>query len=80
MLYIGMTSNLRQRMKAHNDGQTRTTHRYAPMKLVYYEAFMDAQDALEREKTLKQFGASYRNLLKRIQSSRLGVLTGGGAG
>ena len=50
------------------------------MKLVYYEAFMDAQDAAQREKSLKQFGGSYRNLLKRVQRSRLGVLTHGGAG
>ncbi len=80
ILYIGSASDLRQRAKAHWGGLSRTTKRYLPMKLVYYEAFQDAQDAAERERILKQFGGSYRQLLRRIRRSRLGVLTHGGAG
>ncbi len=50
------------------------------MRLVYYEAFQDAEDAEDREEVLKQFGGSYRELLRRIRRSRLVVLTHGGAG
>ncbi|MBI3318886.1 MAG: GIY-YIG nuclease family protein [Candidatus Omnitrophica bacterium] len=80
MLYFGVTSDLRQRLKAHRDGLSRTTRRYLPMRLVYYEAFQDDQDAEEREVALKRFGSSYRSLLKRIRRSRPVVLTHGGAG
>ncbi len=79
-LYVGVTSDLRRRMKAHLDGLSRTTRRYGPMRLVYYEAFQDAEDAEDREEVLKQFGGSYRELLRRIRRSRLVVLTHGGAG
>ena len=50
------------------------------MRLVYYEAFQDVEDAEERERVLKQFGGSYRELLRRMRRSRLAVLTPGGAG
>ena len=79
-LYIGVTSDLRRRMKAHQDGLSRTTRRYRPLRLVYYEAFQDADDAREKEEILKRFGGSYRQLLRRIRRSRLVVLTQGGAG
>ena len=80
MLYIGFTSNLRHRVKAHQDGLSRTTRRYRPMRLVYYEAFQDVEDGRAREKVLKQFGGAYRELLRRIRRSRLVVLLPGGAG
>ena len=79
-LYIGVTSDLRRRVKAHKEGLSRTTRRYGPVRLVYYEAYQDGEDARERERMLKQFGGSYRELLKRIRRSRLVVLTSGGAG
>ena len=79
-LYIGVSPDLRRRMKAHLDGLSRTTRRFEPFRLVYYEAFQDADDARQREKVLKQFGGSYRQLLRRIRRSRLVVLTGAGAG
>lgn len=75
-----MSSDLRQRMKAHEERRSQASRQYGPLRLVYYEAFMDAQDAANREKELKQFGGSYRSLLRRIRRSRLGVLTLGGAG
>lgn len=37
-------------------------------------------DAQAREKILKQFGGSYREMLKRIRGSRLVVHASGGAG
>jgi putative endonuclease len=79
ILYIGATGDLRQRVKAHQNGLSRTTKKYLPMELVYYEAFKDAQDAWFREKDLKQYSGSYRKLKERISAS-LGVLAKGRAG
>ena len=79
VISIGATGDLRQRVKAHNDGRCYTTRRYLPMDLIYYEAFGDARAAWAREKKLKQFGGSYRNLMKRIECGA-GVPAAGRAG
>jgi putative endonuclease len=79
VVYIGASGDLRQRVKAHQDGLCRTTKRYQPMELIYYEAFRDARDAWAREKDLKQYGGGYRSLMKRIGYSS-GVPAAGRAG
>jgi len=48
-LYIGYTDNLQRRIKEHNSGNNFSTKNRLPLKLVYYEAYCDKQDALERE-------------------------------
>lgn len=67
-LYYGYTSDLRERLKQHNKGSTRTT-RGESWKLVYYEAYVDKRDALEREKHLKRYGQSLSHLKRRIRYS-----------
>lgn len=52
-IYIGYTKDLKNRVKEHNSGETRSTKRYMPWKLIYYEACLDKQDAKRREKYLK---------------------------
>ena len=52
-LYFGYTSDLRRRFKEHNQGLNFSTKRYAPWKLVYYEACINGKDAKRREKYLK---------------------------
>ena len=79
IVYIGATGDLRQRVKAHQAGLSRTTKRYLPMELIYYEAFRDARDAWKRENDLKQYGGAYRSLMKRIRFSA-GVPVAGRAG
>ena len=51
--YVGYTQDLKQRFDLHNMGQVESTKRRLPMKLVYYEACLDKQDAIRREKYLK---------------------------
>ncbi|OGG48886.1 hypothetical protein A3G63_01935 [Candidatus Kaiserbacteria bacterium RIFCSPLOWO2_12_FULL_52_8] len=52
--YIGYSANLRQRVERHNKGDgARTTARKKDWKLVYYEAYLDEQDAKGRERFLK---------------------------
>jgi len=54
-LYIGVTSNLPQRITEHKEKQYENsfTAQYNLSKLVYYEAFQMIGDAIGREKQLK---------------------------
>ena len=51
-LYIGFSTNLRQRIKTHDSKQVRST-KYGNYKLIYYESYLHKADALGREKFLK---------------------------
>jgi putative endonuclease len=54
-LYVGVTSNLKQRILQHKEKQDKKsfTARYNLDKLVYYEAYQMIGDAIGREKQLK---------------------------
>jgi putative endonuclease len=65
-LYIGFTSNLRQRVKQHQSGSGgRTTRLKKNWKLIYYEAYLLKDDAVGREKFLKG-GSGRRYLYKQL--------------
>jgi predicted GIY-YIG superfamily endonuclease len=51
--YIGLTNNLKARLRSHNDGQSPHTSKFKPWKLVTYIAFSNERDAVEFEKYLK---------------------------
>lgn len=51
--YVGYTNNLPNRLKLHNSGQVISTKNRQPLKLLYYEACLNQQDATHREKYLK---------------------------
>ena len=61
-LYIGFTTDLRRRLKEHQEGKSFATSYRGPWKLIYYEAYLDEQDALGRERYLKSGGG--RRFLK----------------
>jgi putative endonuclease len=52
-LYTGFTRDLQNRLQEHNEGRVSSTKERVPFELIYYEAFLDEQDALAREKYLK---------------------------
>ena len=52
-LYIGYTSDLKKRLKEHNQGLNFSTKRYLPWSIIYYEACIEESDAKRREKYLK---------------------------
>ena len=59
-LYIGWTDNLVSRLKKHNNGLVQATKNRRPLRLVYYEACLLREKAIEREKALKTgFGRKY---------------------
>ena len=48
--YIGITSNLKKRLKDHNSGKTPHTSKYLPWKIVVAIFFEDDARAFEFEK------------------------------
>lgn len=51
--YIGYTNNLIKRVEEHNKGKVFSTKPRRPLKLIYYEACLNKEDAKQREKYLK---------------------------
>lgn len=61
-MYVGFTSDLKNRLKQHNSGKVASTKDRTPLDLTYYEACIDQKDALQlhREKYLKTaYGKRY---------------------
>jgi len=52
-LYIGFTSNLKERIKNHNLGLNASTKYRLPLKLIYYEAYLNEKDARLKERFYK---------------------------
>ena len=67
--YVGSTNDLRRRFKEHNNGENKSTKKYKPWILVYYEAYKSKSDALNRERKLKHHARGLIELKKRITSS-----------
>lgn len=64
--YIGYTNNLKKRINEHNNGLIVSTKYRRPLKLIYYEACLNKEDAKRREKYLKgQWG--YKFINKRLK-------------
>ncbi len=51
--YIGFTDDLKQRIGAHNKGESKHTAKYKPWDLVSYHAFADKDMARKLEYYLK---------------------------
>ena len=66
-LYTGSTNDLKRRLKEHNTGGVNSTKNRRPLKLIYYEACINEDDARQREKYLKSgMGKKYlRNRLNK---------------
>lgn len=52
-LYVGYTSDLKRRIREHNQGLNFSTKKYMPWEIIYYEACIEESDAKRREKYLK---------------------------
>ena len=53
-IYIGYTSNIDQRLLAHNELETKGyTLRFRPWQLIHSESFSEKSEAMKREKQLK---------------------------
>ena len=66
--YVGVTNNIQARMRAHRNGESIHTNRYAKNKLVYIESTNDIRAAISREKQIKGWGRSKKIALIESQN------------
>ncbi len=69
-IYVGYSTDLRQRIKTHLLGKVKSTRAHRPWRLVYYEAYLEKKDAVVREKQLKNHRAK-EDLKSQIKNSLL---------
>ncbi len=63
--YIGITSDLTERINAHNAGRSKHTAKYRPWQLVAHLTFENDQRAMEFERYLKS-GSGHAFANKRL--------------
>jgi putative endonuclease len=63
--YVGMTSDLKQRLQEHNEGKTPHTSKFRPWKLITYIAFTNRIKAESFEQYLKS-GSGHAFARKRL--------------
>lgn len=65
-LYIGVTNNLERRTLQHKSKETKSfTEKYNVNKLVYFEESQDVNEAIAREKQLKNWHRQWKiNLIE----------------
>ena len=66
--YIGFSSDLKQRLLAHNAGKNTST-KGLQWSLVYYEAYCSKSAARKRERVLKGHGRTKQMLLRRLHEN-----------
>jgi len=52
-LYVGYTTDIKNRIANHNDGGTTSTKHRRPLKLIFIEYYLFKDDAIYREKYFK---------------------------
>ena len=63
-LYIGVTSDLEERVYQHRNNEgSKFTIKYGCHDLVYYEVFDDIESAIVREKVLKKWNRKWKEEL-----------------
>ncbi|MBU0598432.1 GIY-YIG nuclease family protein [Patescibacteria group bacterium] len=53
--YVGYSSNLHQRLEAHNSGKVLSTRNRRPLNLLYKEEYATSSEAKAREKWWKSY-------------------------
>ena len=62
--YIGLTSNLEDRIRTHNESLVKSTKAFVPWVIIHIEEFKTRQDVRVREKYLKSAaGRSWRKII-----------------
>ncbi|WP_132052418.1 GIY-YIG nuclease family protein [Pseudocnuella soli] len=65
--YIGVTGNLQQRIWQHKNDEANFTGKYNCCELIFYETYTDVQQAIAREKNLKNWHREWKiNLARTI--------------
>lgn len=71
-MYIGYTTDLKKRIARHKGGEVFATKGRLPVKLIFYEAFLNRLDAKRREQYFKTTAGkrALRLILQRHFSSK----------
>ena len=72
-IYVGMTSNLSDRLSRHNKGYEKTTRPYSPFEIIYQEKCENRQKARLLEKYWKSGIGKER--LRKIRDEKAGLST-----
>jgi len=67
-LYIGSAPDLRKRIEKHNKGYVLATKNRRPLRLIYYEGYINQRDAKRREIFLKG-GKGHEELKVQLENS-----------
>lgn len=65
--YTGYTTNLKQRVEDHNLGKNVSTKNRRPLRLIYFEGYLDKVDAKKREIFLKS-GSGKKYIKKQLSN------------
>ena len=59
LIYTGMTNNLTRRLNEHQDGKNKKcfTFKRRPVTLIFYESFMDVNQAIDFEKQIQKWSS-----------------------
>jgi putative endonuclease len=72
VFYIGVTNNIQIRLLQHRDGQgSAFTSKYRCHYLMYFETFTDINQAIAREKNLKNWHREWKTNLIRKENPDL---------
>ncbi len=73
--YIGVTANLSKRLMQHQTGEgSKFTSRYNITDLIYFEEFLDINQAIAREKQLKNWKREWKLNLAKEMNPKLETL------
>lgn len=67
-LYLGFTSDLKKRLKSHNDGKNKATKPYSPFDLIFYSDFKNEKDAINCEQYFKTT-AGWKRIHKMLENT-----------
>lgn len=70
--YVGWTTDLRRRLWEHNSNLSYATRNHGPYELICYEVYSHREEALGRERSLKQ----HPNVLKQLKQRLFKALPG----
>ncbi len=70
--YIGFTADIEQRLESHNSGQSCYAQNHT-WSLVYYETYLRKEDAIRRERRLKDDDRARYQLMERVKESIHGL-------
>jgi putative endonuclease len=71
-IYVGMTENLEERLRRHNNGYNKSTKRFAPFELVYSEKCESGEAARTREKYFKT--TSGKRFLRSLRTKKIMII------